>query len=276
VVVAVKDHLTNIVNYVPPDKGKVGDVTAAMRAPAPQPQKMAEHIAEQLRAQIIRRELADGDFLPVEAELCEFFGTSRPTMREAFRILEAEGLLVIRRGGRHGPQVRAPDPAMTARSLGLLLQYDGVDLGAVYDAFVDLVPSCAARLAANHRADDLRRLRAQRERLAATVEDGAAFLDESNEFSLLIVELAGNPVLTMLSRLLAEVLRAHRQAMSRYFAAKPAVQAQRAGDVLASTARVIQMIEAGDAGVEQFLRNALGSIVRKALRVRVSDPVQLV
>jgi hypothetical protein len=64
--------------------------------------------------------------------------------------------------------------------------------------------------------------------------------------------------------------------MSRYFAAKPAVQAQRAGDVLASTARVIQMIEAGDAGVEQFLRNALGSIVRKALRVRVSDPVQLV
>src|SRR5882672_2893088 len=108
-----------------------------MKTPAPRPQKMAEHIAEQLRGQIIRRELADGDYLPLEPELCEFFQTSRPTMREAFRILEAEGLLDIRRGGRYGPQVCAPDPCVTARGLGLLLQYQDVDLGHVYDAFLD-------------------------------------------------------------------------------------------------------------------------------------------
>ena len=248
----------------------------AIKTPAPRPQKMAEHIAEQLRAQIVRRELADGDYLPVEADLCEFFETSRPTMREAFRILEVEGLLSIRRGGRFGPQVRAPDPSVTARSLGLLLQYNDVDLSAVYDAFLDIVPTGARRLAEHHTDDDIRRLRDQRARCEAVADDGAALLDESTEFSLLIVELSGNPVLAVLSRLLAEVVRAHRAAMSAYFEAKPAVRARRANDVMESTSRVIDMIDAGDVAVEAFLRDSLDSIQRKALRIPVRNPVQLV
>ncbi|MEY2451974.1 MAG: hypothetical protein QOD92_1548 [Acidimicrobiaceae bacterium] len=247
-----------------------------MKTPTRRPQKMAEHIAEQLRGQIVRRELADGDYLPLEPELCEFFQTSRPTMREAFRILEAEGLLTIRRGGRYGPQVCAPDPTVTARSLGLLLQYQDVDLGHVYDAFLDLVPTGARRVAEHHTADDVARLREQRSRCEAAVNDAAAFLDESTEFSLLIVELSGNPVLALLSRLLADVLRAHRLAMSAYFEAKPGVRVKRANGVLESTATVIDMIEAGDPTVEEFLRESLDSIQRKALRIPARNPVQLV
>lgn len=247
-----------------------------MKTPAPRPQKMAEHIAEQLRGQIVRRELADGDYLPVEADLSDFFETSRPTMREAFRILEVEGLLHIRRGGRFGPQVCAPDPAVTARNLGLLLQYKDVDLSDVYDAFLDIVPTAARRLAERHTKADLERLRDQRARCEAAVDNGSAFLDESTEFSLLIVELAGNQVLAVLSRLLAEVVRAHRQAMSAYFEAKPGVRVKRANDVLESTATVIDMIEAGDARVEELLRESLDSIQRKALRIPVRNPVQLV
>lgn len=247
-----------------------------MKTPAPRPQKMAEHIAEQLRGQIVRHELADGDYLPREPELCEFFQTSRPTMREAFRILEVEGLLDIRRGGRYGPQVCAPDPGVTARSLGLLLQYQDVDLRHVYDAFLDIVPTGARRLAERHTAGDLARLRDQRARCEAAVDDAATLLDESTEFSLLIVELSGNPVLAVLSRLLADVLRAHRLAMSAYFEAKPGVRAKRANDVLESTATVIDMIEADDPAVEDFLRGSLDSIQRKALRIPARNPVQLV
>jgi len=238
-----------------------------MRSPLERPQKMAEHLAEQLRAQIVRRELADGEYLPVEAELCAFFETSRPTMREAFRILEAEGLLDIRRGGRYGPRVRAPDPAVTARNLGLLLQYDGVELTSVYEAFVQLVPASARQLAEHHTSDDLRRLTEQRARIEAVTEDAAAFVHESNEFSLLVVELAGNPVLTMLCRLLTELLRTHRSAMSAYFEARPMVRARRASEVLESTARVIELITAADPAVAEYFRAALGSIVRKALGV---------
>ena len=122
----------------------------------------------------------------------------------------------------------------------------------------------------------MERLRDQRARCEAAVGDGAALVNESTEFSLLIVELAGNPVLAVLSRLLAEVVRAHRLAMTAYFEAKPSVQAKRASDVLASTATVIAMIDADDPGVEAFLRESLDVIQRKALRIPVRNPVQLI
>jgi DNA-binding FadR family transcriptional regulator len=247
-----------------------------MNSPARRPQKAAEYIADQLRAQIVRRELDDGDFLPFEAELCAHFATSRPTMREAFRILEVEGLLDIRRGGRNGPQVRGPDPAVIARSLGLLFQYQNIDLGAVYDAFHEIVPPCARRLAQCHTSDDVHDLRVQREHCAATVNDTAAFLHESTAFLLLLVERSGNPVQAVIARLLADVAAAHRTAMSAYLDAKPRVRARRASEVLASTATIIDMIEVGDVQVEGVLRGALGAHVRKALQVPMQDAVQLV
>jgi DNA-binding FadR family transcriptional regulator len=247
-----------------------------IRPPEPPPQKMAERIADQLRTQIIRRELVDGEYLPFEADLCAHFATSRPTMREAFRILEAEGLLRIRRGGRHGPQVQAPDAAVLARQLGLLLQYQSVDLAEVYDAFLAIVPDAARRLAAVADAEDIGALRAQRARCAAASDDGAAFLEESTAFLLLVVERAGNPVQSLVTGILAEVLRAHRDAMSAYLVARPRVRARRASEVLASTATIIAMIEAGDASVGEVLHDALGSHVRQALRVPVLGAVQLV
>jgi GntR family transcriptional repressor for pyruvate dehydrogenase complex len=239
------------------------------------PQKLAEHIADQLRGQIVRRELADGQYLPVEAELCVHFGTSRPTMREAFRILEAEGLLSIRRGGRFGPQVQAPSASVVARSFGLLLQHQGVDLGAVYDTFLDLVPRAAGRLALSAGPAEVAALQAQRDRLAAAA-DGSSFLEEATEFNVLLVELAGNRVEALLVRLLAEVVQAHRQAMSAYFRARPGVQARRMAEVLASTAEVIRSVEAGDESVEGFLRSALDRHMRKALQVPMQETVQLV
>ena len=246
-----------------------------MTVPAP---KTAERIADQLRAQIIRRELADGDHLPFEADLCEQFATSRPTMREAFRILEAEGLLSIRRGGRHGPLVRAPDRAVIAQRVGLLLQYQGVDLSAVYDTFLAVVPESARRLAMTRTDEDLAALRGQRERCAAAAAtpDGAAFLDESTAFLLLLVALGDNPVQALVTQILADVLQAHRAAMSAYFSAKPRVRARRATEVLASTATIIAMIEAHDIAVGDFLLDALDSHVRNALEVPVLGAVQLV
>jgi GntR family transcriptional regulator, transcriptional repressor for pyruvate dehydrogenase complex len=47
---------------------------------------------------------------------------SRPTLREAFRILGAESLINVRRGARGGARVVAPDIAVAARYAGLLLQ----------------------------------------------------------------------------------------------------------------------------------------------------------
>jgi len=82
------------------------------------PLKTGEMIASYLRGKIVRGELAEGDCLPSEVELMRQFDVSRPTLREAFRILEAESLIGVRRGSRGGAQVLEPDPAVAARHVG--------------------------------------------------------------------------------------------------------------------------------------------------------------
>ena len=57
-----------------------------------------ELIADELRALIVSGELADGASLGREPDLVERFGVSHPSLREALRILEAEGLITVVRG----------------------------------------------------------------------------------------------------------------------------------------------------------------------------------
>ncbi|HXO25302.1 MAG TPA: GntR family transcriptional regulator [Streptosporangiaceae bacterium] len=78
--------------------------TTKMRVP-----KIAELIADQIREQIGSRRLREGDRLPAEPALMSTFGASRPSVREALRILESDGLITVRRGVAGGAFVARPD-----------------------------------------------------------------------------------------------------------------------------------------------------------------------
>ncbi|MDT5398354.1 MAG: GntR family transcriptional regulator, transcriptional repressor for pyruvate dehydrogenase complex, partial [Mycobacterium sp.] len=77
--------------------------------------KTAELVAGTLRRMVVDGQLKEGDFLPNEAELMAHFGVSRPTLREAVRVLESERLVEVRRGSRTGARVRVPGPEIVAR-----------------------------------------------------------------------------------------------------------------------------------------------------------------
>jgi GntR family transcriptional repressor for pyruvate dehydrogenase complex len=117
--------------------------------------KMADRVASNLRRMLARGEIAEGTILPPESELMQRFGVSRPTLREAFRVLESESLIKVERGVRGGARVHRPQRETLARYAGLILQYEGVPLRDVYDARVAIETPMVVQLANDQNADEL-------------------------------------------------------------------------------------------------------------------------
>src|SRR3954465_11097707 len=133
--------------------------------------KMAEPIADQLRKQIVRGELKEGDALPSESELLDRFHVSRPTLREAFRVLESEALITGRRGAHGGARVQVPDIDVAARYAGFILEHRGTTLDDVFHARILIEPPVIGLLALRRTDEDVARLRAALEDHDAAATD---------------------------------------------------------------------------------------------------------
>ena len=111
--------------------------------------RLAELVAGVLRERIVDGDLGDGDALPGLDKLVQEFGVSPPSLREAQRILENEGLITVRRGNVGGAVVHRPKAETAAYMLGLVLQAEGVpvlDLAVALNHLEILcVKLCASR-----------------------------------------------------------------------------------------------------------------------------------
>jgi DNA-binding FadR family transcriptional regulator len=187
--------------------------------------KSAELVATSLRQQIVRGELVEGDGLPSEAVLMGQFGVSRPTLREAFRVLESEQLITVHRGVRGGARVHVPNGDVAARYAALVLQHRGTTLQDVYLARSVIEPACVRILAERRTAKDLKTLKAVLAAAQANV-DAPGVSPEVTQFHQLIVELAGNQTLIVLTGMVQHILEL--AAMNRVTAPESAIAGKRA------------------------------------------------
>jgi DNA-binding FadR family transcriptional regulator len=113
--------------------------------------KAAELISRELRKQIARGEIKEGASLVSESEMMVHFGVSRPTLREAIRILESEGLISVARGARGGTIVRRPRTDVATLYVSLLLQTRGTTLADIYRVHMLVEPAAVRVLAERHK-----------------------------------------------------------------------------------------------------------------------------
>lgn len=232
-------------------------VGTLVRAP-----KTAELIATNLRRQIVRGDLKTGETLPPESNLMEQFGVSRPTLREAFRILEAESLIGVRRGARGGARVLEPDPKIAARHVGLLLQLQGATLQDVYEARMVTEPACTRLLARRRSEKDVADLRAQAERFHKLGERGleatpdrAVWSRTSYHFHEMIMHRCGNKTLAVQAAVLADIIDVHlAQVISSDVTEQEFTRRYRRS--LKSYTTLVDLVEARDAdGTENHWRS---------------------
>lgn len=215
--------------------------------------KISEAIARTLRKRIIENNMGPGDALPSEVELIEEFNVSRPTLREAFRILEAQHLVHIVRGTYGGARVSLPEKAMVAEFGAVYLQSHRTTFGDLQEARVVIEPRIVRLLAAKITAEGLARLRAVIDEHRAAIDDPEAFLYASQHFSEVLVELTENNTLALLLSIIHEVLKTHTlQAQRQIISSFPAVSESRA-DHIAVKERLVELLEKGDADAVEHL-----------------------
>jgi DNA-binding FadR family transcriptional regulator len=234
-----------------------------------------QQVADQLRALIVSGELSEGDSIGREPELVERFGVSRPSLREALRILEAEGLITVVRGVRGGVVVHEPNERMTARTAAYVLQSRNVPLADVYEARRVLEPAAAKELAGargrKKAVAELRECVAQQE---AAIEDPEAFGVANAAFHERLVALAGNQTLAIVAEMLNEIVVRAVTAVSRASDSPGSVSTRRRG--IRSQERLLELIEAGKGeAAEEHWREHMQVVGKVMLGGKASTVVDL-
>lgn len=219
--------------------------------------KVAEMVADQIRATIIRGELKDGDTLAPEAHLIAEFEVSRPTIREAVRILESEGLVTVTRGARGGARISSPTSDLVARAAGIALQSQGATIGDLYEMRTIIEPPAARMIAERNGKHAAAVLQAHLDRELTLVHDRMAASTAIAGFHRIMIEQCGNVTLTMVAHALQGLVEKHLAlAQNRAKPEDPAETARRLRFGFRSHAKLIALFEQGDAvGAEQHWRN---------------------
>jgi DNA-binding GntR family transcriptional regulator len=156
------------------------------------PRALYEEVAELLRQRIFRRELEPGSWID-EVKLAQEYGISRTPLREALKVLAAEGLVTMKvRRGAYVTEVSERDLAEVYHLLALLES----------DA-VAVVAECATPA-------ELKELQKLHKELQGSVGDRERFFAVNERFHTRLLELADNRWRTQMVADLRKVMKLNR------------------------------------------------------------------
>ena len=189
------------------------------------PRALYEEVAELLRQRIFQRELEPGSWID-EMKLAEEYGISRTPLREALKVLAAEGLVTMKvRRGAYVTEVSEQDLADVYHLLALL---ESDAAGVV------------AERATDAERDDLRRLHAELEAAAQPGHvDRERFFAINERFHMQLLAIANNRWRDQMVADLRKVMKLNRH--------NSLLKAGRIGESLKEHRAILEAIEARDA-----------------------------
>lgn len=208
-------------------------------------QRASEAIYEQIKTLIVQGQFKPGDRLPSERSLMELMGRSRPTIREALRMLERAGFIRTVPGGS-GAVIQQPSTELVAQSLDVMLQVGRVSLRELGE-FRRHNDAAVARWAALRRGrEDLDALEdiLTRSEEFVRARDWEGFLGLDPEFHCALAYAGDNTVAAVMSRVLSQLCNPITLATLR---GQPEEGAQeQARSILEVHRKILEAVRAGD------------------------------
>ena len=200
------------------------------------PRALYEEVAELLRQRIFRRELEPGSWID-EVKLAQEYGISRTPLREALKVLAAEGLVT-----------------MKVRRGAYVTEVSERDLADVYHLLALLESDAAAVVAQQATDAQLKELGKLHEELAAAVKKRDQFFAVNERFHMRLLELADNRWRNQMVADLRKVMKLNRHASL--------LKSGRIEESLAEHAAIMEALRKRDAEgararMQQHFRNGL-------------------
>lgn len=159
--------------------------------------RISQNIVEQIRSAILAGEIKIGDQLPPEKDFAKHFGVSKSSLREAYRVLEAYGLLEIRQGMSGGAFVKEVDLKTVKDALVNYLFFQNPGLNEYTQTRIFIEPQVVRICAEKATPEDVEEL----EQMIHAMEqepNGKNFMsDLDSAFHKKLVEIAGNKILSL-------------------------------------------------------------------------------
>lgn len=166
-------------------------------------------VADEIKRWVVERGLAKGDRLPGEQDMIERFGMSKGTIREAMRILEAQGLVETRTGPGGGSFVGEVTAERARSLLANYFYFKNLTITDIYQLRRLLEPELVADLAGKLSEEDLRELEdmiSQYDHPAASIEEERAQHVATLRFHARLAEHSKNELLGFLIGFMAQIL----------------------------------------------------------------------
>lgn len=212
-------------------------------------------VAEAIKDWVVTQRLRAGDRLPGEAELIARFGMAKGTIREAMRILEAQGLIMTRTGPGGGSFVHEVSRARAKALLGNYFYFQDLTIGDIYQLRLALEPELAASLAGKLPEEVLAQLEAN---IAEYAEPSKSIDEERRQhvdslrFHAILAEQAGNPLLGFVIDFMVNLLS--DLTVYRRLYSPPNVELWAKGRDY--QARLVMALREGDAGAARAIMKA--------------------
>lgn len=172
--------------------------------------RVFEQIVDEIKNAIETDKLKPGDKLPPEMELAKIFGVSRVTVREALRILELSGIILIRQGTKGGAFIKKMDaPQKLKEYLSDHLKLGNITIGQLSEArfwiesiIIDIIGQKATKKDFGLLRESIQRA----EKLFREGKEGEK-IDENWNFHIILVKISRNLILIDTLTSIIELMR---------------------------------------------------------------------
>lgn len=163
-------------------------------------------VMNRIKEALINKELKPGDYLPTENELMEKLGVSKTSIREAIKMLQALGVVEMKRG--QGTRIRDNssgdmiDPLIFQLILQSSRPPDVVELRMMYE------PAYTLLAMQNAREEDIDAIRESYDHFRMVVQNGEQTVDDDLNFHLSILNATHNPFVIRIGETIYHLFKA--------------------------------------------------------------------